>query len=73
MEPEMEKAYTSIVGDAKPVYTAEREIEIEERQPRKQEEAQKQPNHAKSGGDATATSLEANRREYEEKKSFVSR
>ena len=38
--------------------TAKREPEIEERLLRKQEVAQKEPNTAKSDGDATGTTLE---------------
>ena len=57
-EKEMEKSYTSIDGDDKPVNTTKREPEIEERLLRKQEEAQKKPNPAKSDGDATGTTLE---------------
>ena len=54
----MEKSYTSIVGDAKPVHTAKREPEIEERLLRKQKEAYKEPNSAKSDGDDTETQSE---------------
>ena len=54
----MEKFYTSIVGDAKPVNATKREPEIEERGLRKQEEAQKEPNPAKSDGDAPGTTSE---------------
>ena len=57
-EKEVEKCYPSIVGDAKPVNTAKREPEIEERLLRKQEEAQKEPNPGKSDGDATGAPLE---------------
>ena len=54
----MEKSYTCIFGSAKPGDTAKREWEIEEGLLRKQEEAQKEPDPAKSDSDATGTSLE---------------
>ena len=58
MEPEMKKSYTSIVGHAKPVDTAKREPEIEERLLKKQKKAQNEPNPTKIGGDAIETTLE---------------
>ena len=57
-EPEMEKSYTFIVGDAKPVDTAKKEPEIEERLHRKQEETQKELSPGRRDGDATGTTLE---------------
>ena len=57
-EQDIEKSDTSIVGEAKPVNTVKRELEIEERSFREQEEAQKKLNLAKSDGDATRTTLE---------------
>ena len=50
--------HTTVVDNAKPVNTAKREPEIEERLFRKQKEAQKEPNPAKSDSDATGTTLE---------------
>ena len=44
----MEKSYTSVVGNVKLEKTAKREPEIQERLLRIQEEAQKEPNPAKS-------------------------
>ena len=57
-EKEMEKSYTSIVCDAKPVNTTNRKPEIEEGLLKKQDEAQKEANLAKSDSDATGTTLE---------------
>ena len=49
---------SSIIGGTKPVDTVKREPEIEESLLRKQEEAHKESNHAKSDGDATGITLE---------------
>ena len=53
----MEKSYTSIVCDAKPVNTTKRKPDIEEGPLKKQEEGQNKPNLAKSDNNATGTSL----------------
>ena len=57
-QKEMEKSYTSAVGDAKPVDTAKWEPEIEVRPLVKQGEVQREPNPAKSDSDDTGTTLE---------------
>ena len=51
----MQKSYTSIVGNDKPVDTAKREPGIGERLRRKQNKAMKEPNPAKNDADATGT------------------
>ena len=68
----MEKSDASIVGDAKPVNTIKREPETEEGLLKKQEEAQKEPNSAKSDGDATGTNLEEQTGENMERRRKVS-
>ena len=57
-DKEIEKSYTSAVGDANPVDTAKWEHEIEVRPLVKQVEAQKEPNPTKSDNDATGNTLE---------------
>ena len=57
-EKEIEKSDTCIVGDAKPVNTAKKEPEIEDRLLREREETQEELSPAKSDDDATETNLE---------------
>ena len=72
-DKEMSKSDTSIVGNAEPVDTTKRVPEIEDRPLRKQQEAQKEQNPAKSDNDTTGTTSEEQRQEYGEKrKSLVS-